>query len=160
MTEIVYKTGDAALPEAGERPVLVAHVVNNVGAFGKGFAKRIAEVYPLAKTLYHTWHKSRDVSGFGLGANFYIPIPNTDPPIAVVHLCAQRGLPSRTNRSPLNRDALAQCLIRLDALAREKGAEVVMPKIGAGYGGAPWHETAELIERTLSCPVTVYTLPR
>lgn len=74
--------------------------------------------------------------------------------LVVLHLVAQRGLPSRVNRHPLDLDALR------DALAQAHGLYPSvpwhMPRIGTGYGGGTWDEVEPLLA-ALDHDITVYT---
>lgn len=157
---IEYRIGDIFDIKENQH-VIVAHVVNNVGAFGAGFAKAMAEKWPSAKTHYHA-----NFSWYNLGDVLMSPvwIPETGRPATVAHLFAQDGLPSRDNPKPLKMLPLNASLIELRDTMLEcpEGYEVWMPRIGTGYGRGDWVAISALIDEVLcrhGIKVAVYDLP-
>lgn len=73
---VTYIKGDATCVQATDGLRIIAHVCNNVGGFGSGFAACIAKKWPLVKVRYKLWHKrateytkfdaGQDVTGTGL----------------------------------------------------------------------------------------------
>ena len=86
---------------------------------------------------------------------------DAEPGIRVANMVAQHGLPSRTNPRPLNLTALEACLQSVASVARgDTMVTVVMPRIGAGFGGHTWTDIEPIITRTLTyTPTVVYDLP-
>lgn len=177
---IEYRIGDATDPP--ERPVIIAHVCNDVGAFGRGFAAALMKRFPdtgeLAKPhptpdsgfvfgaheTYKRWSMERESFGLGKVGTFIVGGYRAmnfgvAEQITLAHMCAQRGLPSRANPHPLDLFALEMCLWRLRMFAGS--TPIVMPRIGTGFGGAKWSEIEPILKRTLSeRRVIVYDLPR
>lgn len=134
---------------------VIGHVVNDCGAFGAGVAAQIAERWPVARAEYCEWYKTR--ARFYLGGTRTVQV---EPRVYVVHLLAQRGLPSRLNPTPLDLPALARAL---DGMARFSsmvgGAH--LPRIGAGLARGDWSQIEPMIERAFAARngrVTIWTL--
>lgn len=156
---IYYRIGDVTRP-AG-RPVIVAHVCNDVGRFGgrASVATAIAARWPHVRGRFLSWSRATPAAD-RLGQVVFV---EAEPGIRVANMVAQRGLPDRSNRRPLNLTALETCLQSVALVARDDTIgfmAVAMPRIGTGFGGHPWTEVEPAIARTLTdVPVTVYDLP-
>lgn len=130
----------ALLPETG--PYIVAHGVNDVGAWGRGFTADLNEALPWARRDYRRWHEQGhswpDPPGpLRLGATFVAHAPD-NPTRAVAHLCVQRGLRHADAPTPFRLDALRSALAALTPqLHHYPGSAVYMPAIGTGLGGYP-----------------------
>jgi O-acetyl-ADP-ribose deacetylase (regulator of RNase III) len=152
---IKYLKGDATQPVSQDQGThIVAHVVNNKGAWGAGFTAALVK-WPEAQDSYEMWVKN----GLSLGKTLGRPVRTTEN-IIVFHMCAQEGLRSKQNPIPLQYGALEVCLTTLGKVARGMGASVHMPRIGCGLGGASWGRIEPLIEERLKgVDVFVYDLP-
>lgn len=157
MTPITYIRGDATKP-IGNGHKIVAHICNDAGLFGAGFALAVAKRWPIARDYYHNWFKSR--AGFFLGA---VAVLIVEPDIRIAHMIAQHGVRSASNRVPIRYDALEQCLLELTVWSTHNGAAnsatVHMPRIGCGLAGSTWNRIEPLIAKTLCASdisVTVY----
>lgn len=135
-----------------DRPVILAHVCNNVGGWGAGFSGVLSKKWPVVETSYREWHASGD--GFFLGAGQLVP---TDFGMQVANLVAQDGF-GRDGKRYLDYEALMDCLLWLGS-ETDPEIPVVMPKIGAGLGGGDWERISLMINHVLSDRVTVYELP-
>ena len=159
---IKYIIGDATEPT--DRPVIIAHIVNDLGLWGAGFVVPLGARYPVAKRAYQNWQlESREqkmpsqTTTWGLGHTQYVPVTED---VVVANMLAQRGLRSRGNPQPVKLDALIRCLQSVAQNAKELGASVWMPKIGCGLGGRVWETEVEpIVSRELSeCRVVVCSL--
>ena len=175
---IEYRVGDATAPDVDDGLVFIAHVCNDAGAFGRGFAGAVAERWPHVRDRYRAWWRGAGYESLGpfeLGRIQLVRVaPRREltsesataeyPQWWVVNMVAQRGLPSHNNRAPLSLHALNTCLDRLAPVVRRTTttATVVMPRIGTGYGGTPWSKIEPVIDRHLTglAPVIVYDLPK
>jgi O-acetyl-ADP-ribose deacetylase (regulator of RNase III) len=156
---IHFVTGDAAAPQA-EGSIVIAHVVNNRGGWGKGFALSLSQHYTLAEAFYRDWfRKGRyDAVPFALGQ---VQLCQLSRRVAVANMLAQDGYQSRVNSRPLNYDALARCLKTVSNWATDHRATIHMPRIGSGLAGGDWTVIESLLENHLAQnEVYVYTLPR
>ncbi len=159
---IEYRVGDATKP-GGSCDKVIAHICNDVGAWGKGFVLSLSELSPKPKIKYKKWKRDGfcQDSKFELGS---IQIVSLSPGLWVVNMIAQRGLRSRTNKIPFRADALRSCLEALSkrCLSRNDNVEVHMPRIGSNLSGAKWVEVEGIINETLvqaGIAVVVYDLP-
>lgn len=153
---VAYRTGDVTRPV--EHPVILAHVSNDVGRFGgrASVATAIAARWPHVRGQFLSWSRATPAAD-RLGQVVFV---EAEPGIQVANMVAQRGLPGRSNPSPLHLDALETCLRSVALVARDDTmgvTAVVMPRLGTGYGGHTWTEVELVITRTLiDVPVTVY----
>jgi len=164
---VIYAIGDATLV-SGAGPCVIAHVVNDVGAWGRGFTAPLEARYPGQAAMYRRWARNQEfdargvVIPFGLGRILVTKTPSPD--VYVAHLCAQSGLPGAHNPHPLDYEALDEALGALATrltqnahLHRRDAARVQVPRIGAGLARGNWAKIAPLVERTL-CAVTSVTV--
>lgn len=154
---IEYRTGDVTAP--GIRPVIVAHVTNDVGRFGRGVASAIAARWPAVRDEFLDWSR-RTPPAARAGQVLYVPAAEG---VVVANMVAQRGLPTASNRRPLDLNTLEICLQSVASVARgDTMVSIVMPKIGTGFGGHDWdHEVEPTVARILDgLPVIVYDLPK
>ena len=171
---VTYVVGDATR-SVGAGSKLVAHVCNDVGAWGSGFVLALTRRWREPETYYRAWHKMRtrdarafacELSGralemtgdFGLGQSQLVGVGEG---IFVLNMVAQHGLRPASSVTPTIRyDALALCLRQADAFAKRLGASIHMPRIGCGLGGGSWDTIEPLIGRLVSADVTVYDLSK
>lgn len=155
---IEVRVGDVLT--APERPLIIAHVLSNTGAYGAGFARDVARTWPHVRARFVAWHRGRLPVGappFRLGEVDYVPAGGG---VKVANMVAQRGLRSASNRHPVDYNALTVCLHSVADVARRDTATVVMPRIGCGLGGSSWDRIGPIVERTLAdVPTAVYDLP-
>lgn len=160
MSEIEYRVGDAT-DVPFDKKVVIAHIVNNVGAFGRGFAQAVALKWPTARTDYlanFSWCRLGDVT---------LKDVEPDGSVIVANLFAQDGLPSATNRHPISYTSLHMALAELaatfaDVPASDEDYEIWMPRIGTGYAGGDWAIIEQIIKDTLCAAgmqVIVFDLP-
>ncbi len=162
MTKIKYVIGDATNPVLQEDEVgVIAHVVNNVGAWGAGFVLALSARDTRVEQAYLRWANQKSpwaTKPFKLGASqtvYYYAGTNT----RVVNMLAQDNVASRGQL--VSYLYLWRCLLDLRDNTWARGETVHMPRIGCGIGGGDWLLVAALIEGTLckaDIPVTVYDL--
>jgi O-acetyl-ADP-ribose deacetylase (regulator of RNase III) len=152
---IEYVSGDATLPQ-GPGPRIIAHGVNNRGAWGAGFVIPLGKRYPEAERAYHSL----------FFPNQHRPLLGTvqligdveAPGIFVANMFTQDlGGPQ-----PVSLGAVRQCLYKVRKSALAIGASVHMPRICCGLGGREWGEIEPLIEEELcghEVLTYVYDLP-
>jgi O-acetyl-ADP-ribose deacetylase (regulator of RNase III) len=84
----------------------------------------------------------------------------TEPPIWVANMIAQRGIRPLAGVPPIRYNALKQCLGILAREAENLRATIHMPRIGCGLAGGKWERVEPLIrEVILNSEVFVYDLP-
>jgi O-acetyl-ADP-ribose deacetylase (regulator of RNase III) len=156
MAEIEYVTGDATAPQ-GEGPRVIAHVCNDVGKWGKGFVVALSKRWAEPERRYRQWYEAGE--GFALGEVQFVEVADE---LWVANMVGQRDVKAREGKPPIRYEAVESALGRVAEFARERGASVHMPRIGAGLAGGKWDEIEtiireELVERGVA--VTVYDLP-
>lgn len=165
-SEINYVVGDATRPIGGG-PKIIAHVVNDQGAWGAGFTRALDAVWPAAREDYTLWHRDRHSRRlpFELGETRHDLVAGgsvgSNEDVWVSHMLAQQGLPNSKNRRPLRYDALGHCLWEVGKLAKTVHASVHMPRIGCGLAGGRWSIVQELISDSFcwdDIPVYVYDI--
>lgn len=156
---LTYAVGDATAPR-GTGIRIIAHVCNDLGAWGRGFVFAVSKLSPLPRRAYLEWKDGRLTLPFELGRTQFVPVTDT---LIVANMVAQRGLRGPGNPIPLSYAALATCLAEVAARAKSVGASVHMPRIGAGLAGGNWQVIEPMINAqfsSLAVPVTVYDLPQ
>lgn len=142
---ITVLSGDATAPTC-DGSKIIAHVCNDVGAWGKGFVLAVSNRWLGPEQVY------RAAKDWTLGTVQFIQVT---PDTQVANMIAQRGI---RGKKPLVRYwAVEQCLTRVAGRARELSASVHMPRIGCGLGGGQWRQIEPLIIKQLwDIPVYVY----
>lgn len=172
MKPITYLTGDAtAPPRFPHEKVLIAHVVNDEGKWGRGFVVALSERDTRPEREYRTWHAANTLKHQSILGRVqevpYSPLGTRASSFNtwVANMCAQRGWRRGLDTDPqaLDPEALTWCLRDVARWVEEgRYDRVVMPRIGCGLGGAKWADVRAIIEAELcerDVDVTVYSLP-
>jgi O-acetyl-ADP-ribose deacetylase (regulator of RNase III) len=157
LVPIRYVRGDATAP-IGNGFGIIAHVCNDVGAWGKGFVLALSRRWPEPAQVYKQWHRERDANDFGLGAVQFVRVGEE---ICVANMIAQHGIRPSQGVPPIRYEALDHCLETVAKKASELGASIHMPRIGCGLAGGEWGRIEPIIVQRLceqDIPVTVYDL--
>lgn len=129
---------------------LIAHVCNNVGVFGGGFAKDLAEHFPLVKENFLALGKKEAK----LGRVQYVEVycnNKTKNKIIVANMIAQNGTMSNKNMRPLNYGALVYCMNNINNYISSlmhsniENIQIHCPKFGSGLAGGNWLFIQDLI---------------
>ncbi len=155
-TNIQFTRGDATAITV--RPAVIAHICNDIGAWGRGFVLAISNRWIQPEQHYRTWAASEG-EDFKLGSVRFVEV---EPGLWVANMIAQRDIKSRAGVPPVRYDALRLCLESLAAFCRTCGASVHMPRIGCGLAGGTWDMVEPIINESLcgcGIEVTVYDLP-
>ncbi|HVM60192.1 MAG TPA: macro domain-containing protein [Verrucomicrobiae bacterium] len=156
MTEephIRYVVGDATQP-IGAGNKIIAHVCNDIGAWGAGFVLAVSRRWPLAREAYLAQKQDR---GLVLGTVGIVKVEDT---VWVANMVGQHGIHSQRGVPPIRYDALRRCLAGVAAHARDLRATIHMPRIACGLAGGRWEMVEPLIREELAgLEVFVYDLP-
>jgi hypothetical protein len=168
MNGIIWKTGNLfdLLDKVESRKIVLPHVCNDVGAWGRGFVVPLGQRFPCAKDRYLESFANEDFK-LALGCIQIVPVSyigtiNGMKSVSVCNMIAQHRLISDSlSRPPIRYVALADCMKKVAAIAEAEEAEIHAPKFGAGLSGGQWEFIEELIrelwlDRKLS--VTIYKL--
>lgn len=139
---ITQRTGDliefAQNTAAPYSKVVIAHVCNNLGLMGKGFAKQVAETFPEVAERF-----KRAKPAF----QSTLILPSRSPSIYISNMVCMNGLFHRINNpAPLCNDSLKECLRQTKVYAKDLGAQVHMPRIGSGLARGDWNTIRGIIE--------------
>lgn len=140
---IHYLVGDATAPQ--QRPAILAHVVNDVGAWGRGFTAAVSARWPHVEQMYRRAPRR-------LGE---VLLARAEPGLLVANMVAQHGI--GTSRRRVDYCVLGACLAHVADAARSLGHPIVCPRIGCGLGGGEWSQIEPLLG-SLECDVFVYDL--
>lgn len=165
--EITYVTGDATKPKRnGDTPIIIPHIVNDIGAWGKGFVLALSKRWPQPETAYRNWYKNGSTyDSFGRKAPFklgQVQFVDVGSGITVANIVGQRGIGTAMDGvPPIRYDALREGLETVGYEAPYMGAEVHMPPIGTGLAGGDWPRIEKLINEEIAgwgIKVVVYEL--
>ena len=158
MKKIIYTIGDATKP-AGVGSKIIAHVCNDIGAWGRGFVLSLSKLSPAPEQGFKEWYAERGRNDFALGAVQFVSV---SPDIEVANMIGQHGIRALQDVPPIRYDAVETALKTVGEKAQTDNASVHLPRIGCGLAGGKWSEIEPLIERqifALDVPVFVYDLP-
>ncbi|HEY1048566.1 MAG TPA: macro domain-containing protein [Prosthecobacter sp.] len=162
--DITYVIGDATAP-ACAGPVIIAHVCNDIGAWGAGFVGALSKRWKLPEAEYRRWFRKprADEQPFSLGAVQFVQVAQN---ICVANMIGQHGISRRHKAEvlpPIRYEALDQALEKVGSHAINTHASVHMPRIGCGLAGGTWDRIEPLVLTRLcdrGIAVTVYDLPQ
>jgi len=161
---VVEQIGDATDIPEHMRPSFIAHVCNDVGAWGAGFVVAISKKWKdperqyrqLARNHTHESSTGYNAVSIPLGINQYV---NVEPGLTVVNMIAQRGIDNNPQVRTLSYDHLDTCLRYLYDTAKAHNVSYVnMPRIGAGLAGGSWPVIKALIETRATVPTVIWSL--
>ena len=158
MIPIKYVVGDATAPE-GDGPKIIAHIVNDVGIWRRGFVLALSKLSLWPERGYDMWAKGNATIPFELG---FVQMVDIEPGLWVANMLAQHDRHTIAGIPPIRYVALEKCLEHVAASAISRKASVHMPRIGCGLAGGTWDMVGPIVTKTLSeldVPVTVYDLP-
>ena len=145
---ITYVEGDATHP-VGDGPKVIAHVCNDIGAWGAGFVLAVSRRWAQPERAYRDWHSgAADPAGrFELGAVQFVLVESQT---WVANMIGQRGIRRGQGVPPVRYEAIQAALERVAEFASEHEATVHMPRIACGLAGGTWDQVVPIIDRTLT----------
>ena len=158
MKKIIYTVGDATKPK-GAGSKIIAHICNDIGAWGRGFVLALSKLSPAPERAFREWYRGRERNDFALGAVQFVFV---SPDIKVANMIGQHGIRKSQGVPPIRYDAVETALKTVGEKAQTENATVHLPRIGCGLAGGKWSEIEPLIERQICAsgvPVFVYDLP-
>lgn len=143
---------------------MIVHVCNDIGGWGAGFVVALSKRWKAPEQAYRQWFRGGGGGGtgeppFALGEVQFVLVEDA---LWVANLVGQHDTRSAGGAPPVRYEAIAAGLAKVASFAREQGASVHMPRIGAGLAGGDWERISRIIEEELDfngVDVTVYTLP-
>ena len=156
--DINYVFGDATDPPR-DRPGIIVHVCNDIGAWGKGFVLALSRRWKQPEWEFRAWASGEESSSSELGQVLFVQVEEN---LWVANLVGQHGIRQQGGVPPVRYEAIQQGLQRVGDQALGSGATVHMPRIGCGLAGGTWDKIEPIIEAELigrGVPVVVYDLP-
>ena len=143
MIEIKYIKADATFPQS-EGNIIIPHICNDIGAWGKGFVLAISKRWKAPEKQYKLWYQKKE--GFVLGAVQFVQVEEN---IWVVNIIGQHKIQEEKGIPPIRYEAVREGLEKVAIFAQEKQGCVQMPRIGCGLAGGTWEKIVLIIEETL-----------
>ena len=141
---IHYLKADATVPQA-EGNIVIAHICNDIGAWGKGFVLALSKRWKYPEEQYKQWYKEGE--DFALGEVQFVSV---EEKIWVANLIGQHNIYKDENGDPpIRYEAVKRGLQIIADFAYEINAKVQMPRIGCGLAGGSWDRIEKLIRQTL-----------
>ena len=141
---INYLKADATIPQA-EGNIIIAHICNDIGAWGKGFVMAISKRWKEPAKQYKQWYKEGE--DFALGAVQFVAVKEN---VWVANIIGQHKIYKDENGNPpIRYEAVKEGLQQVAEFAKKMNAKVQMPRIGCGLAGGFWDEIETIIEDTL-----------
>ena len=127
-----------------EEPKILAHVCNNIGAWGAGFTKALDMMDPRIGSTYKS-HIQKHYGNKLMGTNMLFEL--SDEKIWIACMIAQEGLPSSTNSKPIKYVSLTECMVgvRKSAHIDYNVKNIICPRFGSGLARGTWAFIEELI---------------
>lgn len=143
--------------------IIVPHVCNNINVFGAGFAKQVADKYPIVKENYHLLGLNFLKNNFGHTQFIEVYKDKThEHSLIFANMIAQNGVIGHKNTRPLNYIALCKSMTLIskyiqDKFSKDEGIQIHCPKFGCGLAGGNWGIVEQLIiDAWYKFPVFIY----
>lgn len=145
MKTINYLVGDATRPLTSGNKI-IAHICNDIGAWGKGFVLALSKLSPEPERAYRDWYAMRKQNDFALGAVQFVAV---SPEMVIANMIGQHGIRKTGSSPPIRYDAVKMALETVGKKALETTASVHLPRIGCGLAGGYWDKIEPLIEKQI-----------
>lgn len=145
MRSIKYLIGDATRPQVSGNKI-IAHICNDIGAWGRGFVLALSKFSPLPECAYREWYARRAGNDFALGVVQFVELA---PDIIVANMIGQHGIRTQNTVPPIRYEAVEKALKIVGERAVLHHASVHLPRIGCGLAGGLWDKIEPLIEGQL-----------
>lgn len=145
MKSIVYLVGDATKPRT-EGNKIIAHICNDVGAWGKGFVLALSKLSPAPERAFREWYLGREHNSFALGAVQFVSV---SPDVLIANMIGQHGIRAFRGVPPIRYEAVETALQSVGKKALAENASVHLPRIGCGLAGGEWSRIEPLIEQQI-----------
>lgn len=154
---LYYIVGNALEPV--QKPAVILHICNDIGAWGKGFVLALSAKDKRPEKAYRRWFNEGKAGGypepFALGNIQAVPIGED---MTVINMIGQHCTKPMNGIPPIRYDALEDCLVKVYSKIKT-GGTVHMPRIGAGLAGGDWNKIEGIIKKSMTVDTYVYTLP-
>lgn len=145
MKPITYFSGDATDPVEVKGRKIIVHIVNTIGAWGRGFVLALSRRWKEPETEYRKWFET---SGYKLSLG-EVQFVKIEKELIVANMVGQESIGWRDGVPPIRYEAVDTCLKKVAAVAKKHGASVVGPRFGSSLAGGKWEEIEKLIIKNL-----------
>lgn len=147
--KIKYVKGDATAPR-GKGLKAIAHISNDIGAWGAGFVLALSNKWNYPEEFYRAVAAEK---GLTLGDVHIVPVERN---IVVMNMVAQAGIGFNDGVAPIRYDALRTCLNKVNEHCVMFGGTLHAPRFGAGLAGGDWNIIEGIILDVMDVDVTIY----
>lgn len=150
---IKYINGDATEP-IGEGIKIIAHVCNDVGAWGAGFVMALSSKWKTPEDQFRRIPAKKRKLGYVQ----YVPVGDH---IYVANMIGQTNIrPNEFGVPPVRYEAIEVCLRKVSQFARSLTDGVIkvsihMPLIGCGLAGGKWSIMEQVIKEAIPEDINV-----
>jgi hypothetical protein len=147
--KVETRTGSATDPHGGPVTdgVIIAHLCNHIGAWGKGFVLAIDDLSPAPKVAYQHYAKTHKKQ-LALGVTQFIEV---EPHLFVANMIAQNGIDTSQGSCLVDYGALNKCLENVFLRAVLLRCNVHIPAgMGSGLAGGSKQMITDLITANAS----------
>lgn len=133
---IIYEKGDLFTHSLDN--VIICHICNNLGKWGKGFVMAISKYSKKPEKEYKSLEK------YELGLTQYVEIDT----VVIANMIAQNGINSKySKKCRVDYDNLEKCLKNVYEFNKSKNYKIYMPQIGTGLAMGDWNMIENMINR-------------
>jgi len=134
--------------------VIIPHICNDIGAWGKGFVVPLGRKFPDAKERYISWYKDTipDRLAFQLGKTQSVIVGD----VVVMNMIAQEGVRRQGYTTPIRYAKLVECMNYVAeacsyyqnkiCFPNIEKVQIHAPKFGSGLAGGNWEFIEVLIK--------------
>jgi O-acetyl-ADP-ribose deacetylase (regulator of RNase III) len=148
------------------KPTILVHCVNDLGIFGAGIARAIANKWHHVEDAYcDLFVNPESIDELRLTAQGAIQIVLAEKDLWVCNLFGQSGVGDFAGMPAIRYGAIKEGFMRLRERLRKarkvgKVIDLVMPRIGCSLAGGKWSKIEEIIKEVFDkedVEITVYT---
>lgn len=134
-TSIRYVMGDATKPSV-DGPAIIAHICNDIGAWGAGFVRALSTRWKSPEQQYRLWFRGALASAppFALGQVQFVHVGEE---VFVANMIAQHGIGRCANPPPIRYEAVNEALGGVACEALRMGPAFTCPALAAVSQEAP-----------------------
>ncbi len=132
---IIYEKGDLFLHSLEN--VIICHICNNLGKWGKGFVMTISKYSKKPEKEYKLLKK------YELGSTQYVEIDK----VVIANMIAQNGINTKyLQKCRVDYDNLEKCLRNVYEFNKSMNYKIYMPQIGSGLAMGDWNIIENMID--------------
>ena len=150
--------------------VVIPHVCNDIGGWGRGFVLAVEKHFPEAKLSYKSLIGTEFLklghTDFAVGLEVVVPQLEIEKQVIIANMIAQHDVVMKVidgqKTPPIRYDALEKCMQEVAMFCKNhisagKNLQILCPMFGAGLAGGDWQKISKMIETIWDkIPVTVF----